>query len=284
MGPDAPARDLLVSPDHALFIDGMLILARFLVNGVTILNEQAATVVDYFHIELDAHSVLLAERLPAESYLDTGNRSMFENGGPAVRLHPDFAIDQARREAESCAPLAIEPARAEPIWRQLAARAVTLGYKLPIPPPTTDNPGLCVMAGDRCIRPVIEANGRYVFVLPRTDHPITLASRATSPSKLRPWVDDQRRLGVLVSRLVLRVGDSVEPIPLDHPALHDGWCDVEWHNTTALRRWTTGDAKLPIPTSRPAILEVEIGATLAYPIETVETDWEPPAPLRYRRA
>jgi hypothetical protein len=166
----------------------------------------------------------------------------------------------------------------------LAARAVTLGYRLPIPPPTIDDPGLCVMVGDRCIRPVSEANGRYVFVLPRTDHPITLASRATSPSKLRPWVDDQRRLGVLVSRLVLRVGDAVEPIPLDHPALHDGWCDVEWHNTTALRRWTTGDAKLPIPTSRPAILEVEIGATLAYPIETVETVWEPPATLQHRSA
>ncbi len=31
---------------------------------------------------LNAHAVLLAEGLPAESYLDTGNRGQFANGQP----------------------------------------------------------------------------------------------------------------------------------------------------------------------------------------------------------
>ena len=76
-----PHRDLLVSPDHAIFVDGMLICARQLVNGTTIRQERGWTAVDYYHVELDQHAILLAEGLPAESYLDTGNRGFFANSG-----------------------------------------------------------------------------------------------------------------------------------------------------------------------------------------------------------
>ena len=47
--------------------------------------------VEYWHVELERHEVLLAEGLPAESYLDTGNRAAFANGAAHLRLHPDFA-------------------------------------------------------------------------------------------------------------------------------------------------------------------------------------------------
>ena len=63
-----PHRDLLVSPDHAIFVDGKLICARQLVNGTTIRQERDWTAVDYYHVELDQHAILLAEGLPAESY------------------------------------------------------------------------------------------------------------------------------------------------------------------------------------------------------------------------
>ncbi len=59
---NVPHRDLLVSPDHAIFVDGMLICAKQLVNGTTIRQERDWTAVDYFHIELDQHAILLAER------------------------------------------------------------------------------------------------------------------------------------------------------------------------------------------------------------------------------
>lgn len=72
IGENIPHRDLLVSADHAIFIDGKLIPARMLVNGTTIVKETCARKVHYFHIELDQHSVLFAEGLTAESYLDTG--------------------------------------------------------------------------------------------------------------------------------------------------------------------------------------------------------------------
>ncbi len=75
-----PHADLLVSPDHAIFVDGRLIPARHLLNGVTVVRQPVDEIV-YFHVELAAHAVLLANGQPAESYLDTGNRGDFANDG-----------------------------------------------------------------------------------------------------------------------------------------------------------------------------------------------------------
>ena len=96
-GDGLPRRDLFVSPQHCLFLDGVLVPARLLVNDRTIRQEQRDRV-KYFHVELDSHDVLLAEGLPAESYLDTGNRSMFSNA-PIVALRHDFSDDVARLAA-----------------------------------------------------------------------------------------------------------------------------------------------------------------------------------------
>jgi probable HAF family extracellular repeat protein len=80
--PQVPARDLLLSPDHCVYVEGVLIPVRSLINGVTVTREPVDEVV-YFHVELPAHDVIFAEGLPAESYLDTGNRRDFDNGGTA---------------------------------------------------------------------------------------------------------------------------------------------------------------------------------------------------------
>jgi hypothetical protein len=71
-----PARDLLLSPDHAVFANGVLVPVRYFVNGSTIVQEPVDEVT-YYHVELAAHDVILAEGLPCESYLDTGNRAAF---------------------------------------------------------------------------------------------------------------------------------------------------------------------------------------------------------------
>ncbi len=78
-GDGAPCRDLRLSPDHAVYLEGALIPVRYLVSGATVVQE-AVDRVGYFHIELPDHDVILAEGLPAESYLDTGNRSAFAGG------------------------------------------------------------------------------------------------------------------------------------------------------------------------------------------------------------
>lgn len=59
----------------------------------------------YFHIELDRHAVLLAENLPAESYLDVGDRDNFMNGGLVRRLHADVLARM--HEAGACAPITV---------------------------------------------------------------------------------------------------------------------------------------------------------------------------------
>ena len=62
-------------------------------------GQEPSTSVTYWHVELSAHGVLLAEGLPAESYLDTGNRDAFANGGAVAMAHPDFARRTWERRA-----------------------------------------------------------------------------------------------------------------------------------------------------------------------------------------
>jgi hypothetical protein len=79
-GPGVPGRAVMLSPDHAVFVDGALIPVRHLVNGRTV-AQVAVDQVTYWHVELARHDVLLAEGLPCESFLDTGNRGAFVDGG-----------------------------------------------------------------------------------------------------------------------------------------------------------------------------------------------------------
>jgi hypothetical protein len=103
-GPGRPCRDLWLSPDHALFVDGVLIPVRHLIDGDAI-AQFPRDAVTYWHVELDRHDVVLAEGLACESFLDTGNRAAFANGGACVQLHPDFA--QRSWDADACAPLVV---------------------------------------------------------------------------------------------------------------------------------------------------------------------------------
>jgi hypothetical protein len=119
--PNVPHTDLLVSLDHAIFVDGVLIPAQYLINGVTVAQDMRRTAITYFHVELALHAVVLAAGLPTESYLDDGNRGWFANGGPLIMHHPDFS---ARAwEAAGCAPMVVTGAALERVRNHLASRA-----------------------------------------------------------------------------------------------------------------------------------------------------------------
>jgi hypothetical protein len=99
-----PTRDLWLSPDHAVLIGDVLIPVKYLINRLSIEQVSVATIT-YYHVELAQHAVLLAEGLPAESYLDTGDRANFANSGGVMALHPDFS--SRVWDAEGCAPLVV---------------------------------------------------------------------------------------------------------------------------------------------------------------------------------
>ncbi len=265
-----PTRDLRVSQDHAISLDGCLIAARQLVNGATIYIDRALDAVHYYHIELDAHALLIADGLPAESYLDTGNRGFFANAGVPL-LHPATMDDGdlPTREAGSCEPFAYDEARVRPVWQKLADRAVALGRLVPRHHVTSD-PEIHLLADGQSIKPIHASSSTVVFALPAGTGDVRLMSRAQSPILARPWLEDRRHLGVAVTNVVLTHDGHVWEMPVDHPGLTKGWWAVE-RDGTAMCRWTNGDAWIALPKmAGTALMTVNIGCPMMYAIDFEE--------------
>ena len=266
--PGAPHDDLWLSPDHAVFfpatggVAAMLVPIRYLINGATIVQEAVGTVT-YYHVELAgpddaaAHDVLLAQGLPAESYLDTGNRGAFDNAGGPVMLHADFAPGRTR--ATPCARMVLEGPDLLRIRAALLARAQQLGHA------RTDDPGMYLLADGVIIRP--ERSGdTYRFALPKGASALRLWSRRGVPAHVRADSNDTRAVGVAVRAIAL----DGRRVALDSPALSDGW-----HAPEAEWRWTAGNAGLD--PAGASVLDLALAPMVAY--------WEnAPAPGAERAA
>lgn len=266
LGANLPCRDLLVSPDHALLLDGRLVRAKLLVNGMTIIQERALAAVTYHHIELEDHAILLAEGVPAESYLDTGNRGFFAGEG-IVALHPDLMADAPL--AGSCAPYARDEAEIAPIWEALAQRALNLGYA-PSFPHVTDDPAPRILADGVVLLPLGATGAGWRFAIPAGTRSLRLLSRSFVPADMRPCAGDWRRLGVAVGNILVQSGDTQRRIALDSPELARGWHELEQAGGAAWR-WTDGDAVLPIgDTDGGCMLDIRLRATGSYPVDAGE--------------
>jgi hypothetical protein len=263
----------LVSPNHAILGDNKLICARQLINGATIRQVKTLPAIEYFHIELETHAVLVAEGLPTESYLDTGNRGFFANANEPLVLHPDLSnpADFPTREEASCMPFVWDENSVRPVWESLAERAADLGRPLRSIR-TTEDAQLCIIAQNRTLRPFCVENGIYRFLLPNGTKEVCVVSRSASPTDIRPWLQDPRRLGVCVTRILLRSDcNNVQQVPLDHPSLAQGWWMLERSNA-GIWRWTDGEGVLPLLTiNGPAVLEISTtSGRMAYPVAADE--------------
>lgn len=102
LGDHLPRHALTVSPGHSLLIDGRLVLAGHLVNGVTITQAEPVADVEYYLIEFDSHDCLMAEGAWAESFADgPGLRNHFHNAEEFFRLYPNYQTPAA---ITLCAP------------------------------------------------------------------------------------------------------------------------------------------------------------------------------------
>jgi hypothetical protein len=117
-GRNMPSRALTVSPGHGMFVDGAIVPAWRLVNGVSITQARHAESITYYHVELEGHAIIFAENCPAESFLDDDCRNQFHNAAEFSRLYPGDHTAQ-----RSCHPRIEIGFRLRAIQNRLNARA-----------------------------------------------------------------------------------------------------------------------------------------------------------------
>jgi hypothetical protein len=239
-GPGRPARDLYVSPAHAIAFDvigEVLVPAGRLLNGATIDQADLESVV-YWHIELDAHDILLAENLPAESYLDVGNRAFFGDGG-VVALHAGPDGDATRRsEAAFCRPFHVDGPLVDALRQQTRLRARELGWRLEARP----DAGMHLVVDGFRVEPALD--GRLAIFRIKTDaRDIWLVSEAARPCDVADSADE-RRLGVAVTGVACDDGFSQRRLDMRDPRFAHGFYEAEASGESAWR-WTSGRARLP---------------------------------------
>jgi hypothetical protein len=231
LGEGVPARDLWLSPGHAVclnVIEDVFVPVGELVNGATIVREPVEDVT-YWHAELESHDVLLANGAPTESYMDAGNRSWFSG--------KDGPIDPERVAASLEAyvrPFVDDDASLEAIRRRLASRARKLGWT------RSEDMDLHLLVDGRRVEPLIEGEmASFIFASGSTD--VTLRSSTFQPA----WTGespDRRELGLYIKCVRLTDGEGVSgDIPFDdlhgfHP--EEGQAGEPW-------RWTAGRLEVP---------------------------------------
>ncbi|MVW80100.1 Hint domain-containing protein [Bordetella sp. 02P26C-1] len=131
LGGGLPTQRLSVSPGHHLYIDGVLIRAVDLINGVSIFQDPVVDSVQYLHIELETFDVIRAHGVYSESWADGGNRSFFDNADVVCLRPQDLKRRRAPRPGfEVVRPTGKGSEKLRAIQRRLAELAGTLDTAL----------------------------------------------------------------------------------------------------------------------------------------------------------
>ncbi|OZI52695.1 Hint domain-containing protein [Bordetella genomosp. 4] len=263
IAPGMPHRDLIVSPMHHLYFDGALIPAMLLVNGQTIIQQFDMKEFEYFHVELEKFDILLAEGMPAESYIDMNNRSMFDNAH-TVALRPDFEPAKVRPVIDG-----IEIVRSGPVVEALRKRLMQRAQKM------TQN----VRIKDPALR--VEVNGQEIlaenpaqsegvmrFALPAGaalgDLHIHSRSAVVRDISLSPR-RDLRQVGVGLARITIEDEAGRRDIDLLAHSLNGMHAVQDVHGIAM--RWTGGHAVIPASLHAArgqAVLELHVMRTYSY--------------------
>ena len=252
-----PSKDMLITAEHCLLLNGKFVPARMLVNNRSIFFDKSITSYEYYHIETTQHSVIMADGMLTESYLNTANHRSFHVKGNVISLIPRHQLTWA----DAAAPLDVSRDFVEPLFRQAEDRAIAANL-----PQRSENSKLTEEAdlhlltnSDVCIRPVREHNGHMTFVIPSGVKSVRIVSNASRPSDvIGPFVDDRRYFGVAVCDITFFENGISRGITT-HLTDKDlsGWNTLEWEDC----RWTSGSAFLPLGERNPntaALLVINI--------------------------
>jgi len=195
-----PARDVFLSPDHALFLHGQLVPVKLLVNSATIRRERNCLAVTYFHIELDRHDVVIAENIPLETYLDTGNRNMFENSSGKPYASPVFGRGK-QFDSRAYAELCLSGPRLRQIREEVFQRTLAMGYRQ-----KTLHDISLIVDGQTIPRGFGAPSLPCFRLAPGHSGIVTIHSASFVPAELSggaAFEDDWRSLGVAIRRIKL---------------------------------------------------------------------------------
>ncbi|MBS1051936.1 tail fiber protein [Gluconobacter japonicus] len=239
---NVPYKDMLITSEHCLFLDGRFVPVRMLVNGRSIFFDKSIASYDYYHVETEDHSVIMADGVLTESYLDTGNRLAFNQNGPVVSMRQSRNLTWD----DAAAPLDVSRHFVEPLFRRLQSRADRVEHagrsQAPI---LTHEDGLrLVTETGRLLHPIRKVKDRVMFKIPAGVRSVRILSNAIRPCDvIGPFVDDRRMLGVLVGYIELFESDTTTTL-ISHLQDVDlsGWNTIE----NGAMRWTNGSALLPL--------------------------------------
>lgn len=232
-----PHQDTYVTPEHCLFIDGKFIPVRMLVNNHSIYYDHSQKMYRYYHIETGEHSVITANGMLTESYLNTRD-TIKDVENNVIRLPKNWVNDAA-------APLNVDRDSVEKVYNSLLDQALAKhidrkGRK----PLITNDHDICLIADNGNVIEKRIDNGKVTFIIPKNTKNVRIVSRASRPSDvIGPFVDDRRYLGLLIKSIKLfNKNKSFDiDIHLSEENL-DGWHTLD----SDLVRWTNGNAFLPL--------------------------------------
>ena len=236
-GPGKPFKTLRLSPLHCIYAQGVLIPVTHLVNGATILRDETAPAMTYYHLELDRHDVLLAEGLACESYFCNGNRDLL--------YHELGRRSPARR---AFAANVTSGARLAAVRRWLHGLALEAGFT------PGYVPRLRALGAGHDILPSFSRKGRWryaSFIFPEPVRQLTLLCATARPADTDPASEDRRVLGLCLGEAPgLRLGQGWLPRAAQDAGV---WMSsrAELSRGRAGRQWLLPIAALPQSWQRP---------------------------------
>ncbi|WP_336947552.1 Hint domain-containing protein [Asaia sp. HN010] len=230
-----PYKDLLITAEHCILLEGRFIPARMLVNGKSISYDKSFSSYTYYHLHIDEHSIVEADGLRTESYLATTDHDI------------DSSVPK-KTWADAAAPLDTSREFAQHWWSLVNERCGAGNRETTI----TTNPALVVSTDDgTTIYPLRSKNGVFVYNIPNGIKQLRVISKTSRMNDVvGPFFDDRRSLGILVSDITIYSPTHVYSIDLNLlEQINDGWLGGDEQSGY----WTNGNALLPIPELGPGM-------------------------------